>query len=65
MELEEFLMKDLSYDLDELSADFFAITGDGNSVVESLTGGHAMTELAASCPFHICSGSCSISAAGQ
>lgn len=51
---------DLSYDLDSLAVDVFAVTA-GNAVVESLTGAHAMTELAASCPhISICSGSCSI-----
>jgi hypothetical protein len=51
---------ELSFDLDSLAVDVFALT-EGNTVVESLTGAHGMTELAASCPtVHICSGSCSI-----
>jgi hypothetical protein len=49
----------LAYDLDGLAVDVFALD-EGDSVVESLTGAHAMADMAASCPFHICSGSCSI-----
>jgi len=55
------MQNELSYDLDSLAADVFSLTEE-NSVVESLTGAHGMTELAASCPtFSFCSGSCSVS----
>ena len=37
----------LAYDLDSLAVDVFELTETGMSV-ESLTGGHGMTELAAS-----------------
>lgn len=50
---------ELAYDLDGLAVDVFSLDQAG-TVVESLTGAHAMTDLAASCPLvHICSGSCS------
>jgi hypothetical protein len=56
--------EDLPYDLDGLAVDVFSLAGPG-AAVESLTGAHAMTELAASCPPEwlcagTCSGSCSI-----
>jgi hypothetical protein len=54
-----FMSNDLSYDLDSLAVDVFSLT-EGSVVVESLTGAHGMTELAASCPCTWdCGGSCS------
>jgi hypothetical protein len=48
----------LSYDLDSLAVDVFSLTE--TTSVESLTGAHGMTELAASCPCTWeCGGSCS------
>lgn len=48
-----------AYDLDSLAVDVFTMDEAG-AVVESLTGTHAMTELAASCPCTWeCGGSCS------
>jgi hypothetical protein len=50
---------ELAYDLDGLAVDVFTLD-EGDTAVESLTGAHAMADLAASCPtVHICSGSCS------
>jgi hypothetical protein len=41
--------KSLAFDLDELAADVFEITGSGlTATTETLTGGHGMTEIAAS-----------------
>jgi hypothetical protein len=62
--------KSLAYDLDSLAVDVFELTDAGMSV-ESLTGGHAMTELAASCRCSCCcwvdaiscSGSCPVESA--
>ena len=54
------MQNDLAYDLDSLAVDVFGLTESAVSV-ESLTGAHAMTELAASCPCTWeCGGSCSI-----
>ena len=51
---------DNAYDLDGLAVDVFTLDEAG-AVVESLTGTHAMTELAASCPCTWeCGGSCSL-----
>ena len=47
----------LSYDLDGLAVDVFALTED-DTVVESLTGAHGMTEIAASCSCWSGNGSC-------
>jgi hypothetical protein len=48
----------LAYDLESLAVDVFEITASGLTV-ESLTGGHAMTEVAASiCTTRLCSSSC-------
>lgn len=63
---------DLAYDLESLAADVFSIVADGRAV-ESLTGAHGATELAASCPCSctglpidwFCSGSCSANAPAQ
>jgi hypothetical protein len=55
---EESLVDDtLSYDLDGLAVDVFALTED-DTVVESLTGAHGMTEIAASCSCWSGTGSC-------
>lgn len=53
----------LAYDLDSLAVDVFRLV-DSAGTVESLTGAHGITELAASCTntHHVlggCSGSCS------
>ena len=58
---------DLAFDLDSLAVDVFSLT-ETATAVESLTGAHAITETAASCPCiggweWYCSGSCSIVAA--
>jgi hypothetical protein len=46
---KENLMEDqLSFDLDGLAVDVFSLS-ENEAVVESLTGAHAMTEVAASC----------------
>jgi len=53
------MSNNLAYDLDSLAVDVFSLADSGASV-ESLTGAHAMTELAASCPCTWdCGGSCS------
>jgi hypothetical protein len=52
----------LAYDLESLAVDVFEITASGLTV-ESLTGGHAMTEVAASICAKLCSSSCCCSAA--
>lgn len=57
-EVKTAMSDELAYDLDGLAVDVFSLDQAG-TVVESLTGAHAMTDLAASCPMHICSGSCS------
>jgi hypothetical protein len=65
------LAKSLAYELDSLAVDVFELTDTGLTV-ESLTGGHGMTELAASShcicwaapEFILCSGSCPCSAFG-
>jgi hypothetical protein len=67
------LEKSLAYDLDSLAVDVFELT-DSGLAVETLTGGHGMTELAASshcfCSCYVqslptlCSGSCPCSAFG-
>ena len=55
---EESLVDDtLSYDLDGLAVDVFALTED-DTVVESLPGAHGMTEIAASCSCWSGTGSC-------
>ncbi|HEV2374695.1 MAG TPA: thiomuracin/GE37468 family thiazolyl RiPP peptide [Streptosporangiaceae bacterium] len=46
----------LAFDLEELAADVFEIDASGLAV-ESLTGGHGMTEVAGSCA-SFCSSSC-------
>jgi hypothetical protein len=65
--------KSLAFDLDSLAVDVFELT-DSGMAVESLTGGHAMTELAASCRCSCCcwvdsaiscSGSCAESLAAD
>jgi hypothetical protein len=48
---------DLFYDLDSLAVDVFSIT-ENETTVESLTGAHGATELAASCQGWLCFGSC-------
>jgi hypothetical protein len=69
------LEKPLTYDLDSLTVDVFELA-DTDMTVESLTGGHGMTELAASSHCFCscwevearaipCSGSCPCSALGQ
>jgi Thiopeptide-type bacteriocin precursor len=74
------LEKSLAYDLDSLAVDVFELVDTGMTV-ESLTGGHGMTELAASShcycscwqqssadapvPPILCSGSCPCSAFSQ
>jgi Thiopeptide-type bacteriocin precursor len=67
--------KSLAYELDSLAVDVFELTDTGLTV-ESLTGGHGMTELAASShcfcsclaaeesSLILCSGSCPCSAFG-
>jgi hypothetical protein len=69
------LEKSLAYELDSLAVDIFELTDTGLTV-ESLTGGHGMTELAASSHCYrlcvcyaqpeltLCSGSCPCSAFG-
>jgi hypothetical protein len=53
------MRNELSYGLDSLAVDVFSLIEE-SAVVESLTGGHGMTELAASCPCTWdCGGSCS------
>jgi hypothetical protein len=47
------LEKTLAYDLDSLAVDVFELV-DSGMTVESLTGGHAMTEVAASCRCSCC-----------
>ena len=47
----------LSYDLDGLAVDVFSIA-EGGASIESLTGAHGMTEVAASCQGWLCFGSC-------
>lgn len=59
------MTNDLAFDLDSLAVDVFSLA-DGDVIVESLTGAHAMTELAAStrCSLSsLCSGSCGCSVA--
>jgi hypothetical protein len=51
------MAKDLSYDLDGLAADVFALPAD-ELAVESLTGAHGMTEVSASCSCWSSLGSC-------
>jgi thiazolylpeptide-type bacteriocin precursor len=46
----------LDFDLEDLAVDVFEID-DSGLAVESLTGGHGMTEVAASCS-SLCSSSC-------
>jgi hypothetical protein len=58
------LEKSLAYDLDSLAVDVFELTDAGMSV-ESLTGGHAMTELAASCRCSCCCWVDAISCSGS
>lgn len=54
----------LAYDLESLAVDVFEITASGLTV-ESLSGGHAMTEVAASiCTPRLCSSSCCCAAGG-
>ena len=65
------MAKPLAYDLDSLAVDVFEFE-DSGMTVESLTGGHAMTEVAASCRCSCCcwvvdelvscSGSCPVEA---
>jgi hypothetical protein len=52
---------DLAYDLDRLAVDVFRLSEE-DTVIESLTGAHGMTEAAASCAreYGVCSGSCSV-----
>ena len=45
--------KSLAYDLDALAVDVFELV-DTDVTVESLTGGHLMTEVAASCRCSCC-----------
>jgi hypothetical protein len=45
--------KPLAFDLDSLAVDVFELVDTGMTV-ESLTGGHAMTEVAASCRCSCC-----------
>jgi hypothetical protein len=42
------MAEDLAYDLDGLAADVFSLV-EGDTELESLTGAHGATELAASC----------------
>jgi|GEM_PF-585872 len=54
------MTNNLAFDLDSLAVDVFTLA-DGDVIVESLTGAHAMPELAASTRCSIsslCSGSC-------
>jgi hypothetical protein len=48
----------LDFDLDDLPVDVFDVDGSGLTV-ESLTGGHGMAEVGASCFFSLCICSCS------
>jgi hypothetical protein len=48
---------ELFYDLDGLAVDVFSVTESG-AAIESLTGAHGATELAASCQGWLCFGSC-------
>jgi hypothetical protein len=62
--------ENLAYDLDGLAVDVFSLV-DSGTAVESLTGAHGMTELAASCPTCgswielFCSGSCASCATAE
>ena len=48
----------MDFDLDDLPVDVFDVDGSGLTV-ESLTGGHGMAEVGASCFFSLCICSCS------
>jgi len=48
----------LDFNLDDLPVDVFDVEGSGLTV-ESLTGGHGMAEVGASCFFSLCICSCS------
>lgn len=48
---------EVTYDLDNLAVDVFSLT-EGDPAVESLTGAHGMTEVAASCSCWSGNGSC-------
>ncbi|GAA0906179.1 thiomuracin/GE37468 family thiazolyl RiPP peptide [Virgisporangium aurantiacum] len=50
---------DLGLDVDDLDVDVFELVG-GNLTTESLTAGHGMTELVASCDIIVCITSCPI-----
>ena len=51
------MSESLAYDLDSLAVDVFELA-DSDLQVESLTGGHGMTTMGASCPPCFCSESC-------